>query len=331
MKNLLIATALAATAVSGAAQAKKKMIPLTEASAAALSGKTMAVTRHERAPFTAMTAGKAMFGLLGAGAMIAAGNKLVEENDIEDPADIIARELPAALAAKYGMTIRTASPVLLDVHKPKQVAASQLAGNADLILDIRSTGWMSGYYPTDWNTYHVSYSVDVNLMDAKGTLIASAGCLAGTYKHPNSPSQAALQGYGAQLLKDVTQAHGWTCLQLLGKDQFLLPEGTLAATPAQYVDPLKLYAETHSAFPQDTTAAGAAAPAATDTAAAPVAATDTTGATVATDVAAAPAATTEPAPMTEAAPAAEAVEAVETVEPAEAAEEAEAQAETEAQ
>src|SRR4051794_29356387 len=91
MKNVFLLVSLA---IAGApAFAKDKMIPLSEADAATLQGKKVALTVHERPTFVAMTAGKAGFGLLGVAAMASAGNKLVDDNHVQDPAGIVRTQL----------------------------------------------------------------------------------------------------------------------------------------------------------------------------------------------------------------------------------------------
>src|SRR5262245_24065372 len=68
---------------------KDKVTALSAAAASARSGKVLAVTRHEKPSFSAMTAGKAGLGMVGAFAMLSAGNKIVNDNGIADPADIL--------------------------------------------------------------------------------------------------------------------------------------------------------------------------------------------------------------------------------------------------
>ena len=73
MKNTIL---LVACMFAGNVMAKDKMLPMPQAAAADLQGKTLVVTRHKIPPYTAMTAGKASFALLGVGFMIAEGNKM---------------------------------------------------------------------------------------------------------------------------------------------------------------------------------------------------------------------------------------------------------------
>jgi hypothetical protein len=231
--------------------AKGKVVPLAESAGAALSGKTVVVTRHEKANFTAMTAGKATFALLGAGAMIVAGNKIVADNNIPDPADVLEHDLVPAIVKHYGLVLKDGSSPVIKASKPKDIAATQT--DVDFILNVESAGWMFAYYPTEWGKYWIGYNGHVQLIErATGKLMADAFCNANTNKHAASPTKEAMLDNNAQLLKDVTTGLGWTCVHLLAKEEFRLPEGTAAATPPEYVDPLTAYAQKH----------GAAAPAA---------------------------------------------------------------------
>jgi hypothetical protein len=300
MKQSLSCVLLVAAVAAGGAQAKPKMIPLTDATGAALSGHTLTVTRHPRPSYAAMTAGKAMFGLFGAGAMIAAGNKIVDDNHVADPGDLVARELAPAIAKRYGMTLVPAGTPVITVDKPAQIAATQ--SGVDYILDVQSTGWMSAYYATDWDHYWIAYSVQIRLVDAKSrALVSNMACFSTTNKQPNPPTRDAMLANGAQLLKDVTAAHGWTCLHLLAKEQFLLADDAIAPTPAEYIDPLARYA---GVAPAPVAASASDAVPAADAPAPDAPAADAPAADA--PAADAPAADTAPAPATEAAPAAQA-------------------------
>jgi hypothetical protein len=259
MKTQVLAIAMCLVTVN--AYAKEKPLPLAEKDASSLDGKVVVVTRHEKPSFVAMTAGKAAFALLGAGAMIAAGNQIVKENEIADPADVLEHELVPAIAKQYHLQVKSANPVTIKPEKPKEIAATQ--ADADYILDLRSGGWQFAYYPTEWGKYWVAYSVQVRLIDAKSAAVVSnMGCTANTNKHAASPTKEALLADKAQLLKDVTGSLGWICVQLLGKEQFLLPAEAIPAAPAQYTDPLTAYAAHGNSTPAD----GGSAPPAQPTA-----------------------------------------------------------------
>lgn len=236
MKKVLCAL-VALVSVAAAAKDKDKVSALPSGAAAGLSGKVLAVTRHKKADFSAMTAGKATFALLGGAAMVMAGNKIVEEHQIADPADIFEAELAPALAKKYGMTLKSGSGLLVNGSKPKEIIAVQ--PDSDYILDVQSNGWLFAYYPTDWNTYWIGYNVRASLFDSKsGKELSKMNCYSDTNKHPRSPSKDDMLANNAQLLKNVTGSLGWKCMQRVAKQEFGLGEGEVAAVPAELVDPL---------------------------------------------------------------------------------------------
>lgn len=249
MKGNLLAGVLALA--SPTAHAKDKMLPLAEADAAQLRGKTVALTVHERPSFVAMTAGKAGFGLFGVAGMVSEGNKLVDENGVADPAIVVRQQLATLLQEHYG-----AQPLPVDTAPTKATKAKELAAlhpEADFVLDVRSGGWSYGYYPSKWASYWVGYSAQVQLIDARsGKLLSNMACNGGTRDHANPPSREALHANNAQLLKEVTTHLGWTCARLLAQEQFGIPADRIPAVPEPFVDPLAR-------------AAGVAAPAVTPT------------------------------------------------------------------
>ncbi len=91
------------TILSGCVSTKN--IQISQQNLKQLNPNNVALTTREKPSFSAMTAGKAMFALVGAAAMIAAGNEIVEENNIEDPASYIQSELAKELMRSYSFKI----------------------------------------------------------------------------------------------------------------------------------------------------------------------------------------------------------------------------------
>lgn len=228
------------------AMAKEKMIPLTTEDAAGLQGKRIALTVHEAPSFIAMTAGKAGFGLLGMAAMASAGNQLVKDNGIADPAIAVRESLTAILAPAYGATFLAADTTQTDRKKPADLAA--LHKDADYVLDVRSGGWNYGYFAAQWGEYWVGYSVQVQLIDtASGRLVSDLACNANTQQDTPRPTRDALHGDGARLLKHATQALGARCVQLLAREQFHVPEAAIPVLSADLQQPLRLPGAVESA------------------------------------------------------------------------------------
>jgi len=249
MRNTLLILILAGLTTTPT-WARAKSVPLPEATAPTLAGKTLTITRRgEKPSFVAATAGKATFALLGVGAMVAEGNHIVRENNIADPADSVEAVLVPLLVKQYGLTLTPATGhAITPGNDLKQITGA--APGVDLILDIRSVGWNFNYYPTHWGTYWVGYGVQVQLIDAKsGTVLSDMPCGANTLKNPAAPSKEALLENGAQLLKDVLASESWQCTRLLAKDQFHVVPENLPEMPAALNDPLALFAAAHGAAP----------------------------------------------------------------------------------
>ena len=228
--------------------ARDKVQPLAPDVASALTGKTLGVTRRAEKPsFIAMTAGKATFAVLGVAAMAADGNKLVKDNQIADPADIIESALVTALVKQYGLVPNPAgASTITPGNDIKQLVAAQ--PGADLILDIRTLGWQYAYGSTHWSSYWVSYAVETKLIEAStGKQLTHQSCGSSTQKHAIQPSKEQLVENQAQLLKDVLGHLSWNCAQQLAVEEFKLAPEHLAARPEQFVDPLAVFASQHPA------------------------------------------------------------------------------------
>ncbi|OLB38435.1 MAG: hypothetical protein AUI04_14295 [Candidatus Rokubacteria bacterium 13_2_20CM_2_64_8] len=115
LRGLLVLVALAVTC-TGCVSVKD--IPLDQRAIPKITGQDVVVVKRPLPDFSAMTAGKisagALFGPLGGAvagaAMISAGNELVKEHAIDDPAYAIAEELARSLAARYGIRSRRTGP-----------------------------------------------------------------------------------------------------------------------------------------------------------------------------------------------------------------------------
>jgi hypothetical protein len=236
MKYLLSVTALLAASVS--VSAKDKITPLTADAAAQIQNKTFIVTRHAKPDFTAMTAGKASFALLGAIAMVKEGNEIVQENHIPDNAEILESVLVPVLIKKYAMKLVDENANHTALVKPEEIAKEQTQG--DYILDIASLNWMSLYYPGNWSEYHTFYMGQARLIErATGKQLSSMTCVINGRKEKNKfpPSKDDMLADQAQLLKDMLASQGWSCAQHMAKDEFGIADADIPKTPEKYVDP----------------------------------------------------------------------------------------------
>lgn len=197
-----------------------KNAPMGEAAAGSLQGQSIAHTARKKPAFSAMTAGKAMFGGLGAVAMITEGNAIIEKNNVDDPANAIAEGLTQALAAKHGSTVAAVVDDL-EGFKVEQVAAR--AGAARYVLDVRTINWSFVYFPTDWNHYRVLYSAQARLIDAKTKAVVAEGfCARVPDKADVSLTYDAMQADGWTGLKTELAAAGAYCLEKFRTETFNL-------------------------------------------------------------------------------------------------------------
>lgn len=230
-RSVWIVAALAAAQV-GCATVK----PITPEIADGLKGKRVAWSVQTKKPdFTAMTAGKAMFGMIGALAMVSAGNEIVKENGVEDPAARKAEELFAALRQKYGLVpAGWVDPGDDDVEK----LAARFP-NTDLLLDVRTVNWSFGYFPTDWTHYRVNYAMRATLYDLKNkTILVAGGANRMPENGPGMPTYDELLAAKARRLKAELQREAQECFQDIARDTFRLdaapaPAAAPTAAPAK--------------------------------------------------------------------------------------------------
>lgn len=199
--------------LAGCAKMPTTSLPTGEQST--LRGKTLVSSSRERPDFLAMTAGKAGFGLLGAAAMVSAGNKIVADNNVDDPAVYLSRELGTALAAAQGVqVISLAGTKTVETDVAKLAAAYK--GQGDVLLDVQTYSWGFGYFPSDWNNYRVMYTVIVRVIDTRaGKLMAQGSCSRAPEKTDDAPTHDELLANSAERLKKELRAQADSCLSEL--------------------------------------------------------------------------------------------------------------------
>lgn len=224
--------------VVGQAAGKEKMIPLSAQDAEALRGKAVALTQHEPPSLMAMTAGKASFALFGAAAMASAGNELVRQNGVADPAGLVRDQLGGALGQAFGAQLLPLDATPTKAVKPAELA--RLHADADYVLDVRSGGWNYAYLATQWGRYWVGYSVQVMLVEtANKRVVSNLACAANTINDGEPPTREALHADQARLLKHLTAALGARCVQLLGREQFRLTAAHMPVLPPALANTLR--------------------------------------------------------------------------------------------
>jgi hypothetical protein len=203
----LFAVATVAAMLVGCAPVPTKSINST----AGLQGKRLAITSHPIPDFVAGTAGKAMFAMVGAIARIHAGNELVRQDRIEDPAIRIGQRLSADLAQMQGVILLPPNGLVASSDDP--AALIKAYPGADLLLDVKTYAWSYIYYPTKWGSYRVNYDANVRLLDGKsGEVIAQQTCKVDPTDPSNPPSLDALRANQSALLKQLLSKAADTCV-----------------------------------------------------------------------------------------------------------------------
>jgi hypothetical protein len=210
-----ISLALGAALLFGPASAQT----LTPESTTQYQGTALTIVTYTKPSFVAMTADRAAFALLGAFAMISAGNKLVKANDIADPAVAIAAKLGPLVADRFKASATTS---LADHDKDDDTAkdAAAAAANKGLVFDAETSGWEFMYFPTDWTHYKILYTVRARIIDGPtGAVVASAMCSYNSEKETDIPlpTYDELMADQAALLKEKLAHAGALCGDIMQK------------------------------------------------------------------------------------------------------------------
>ena len=136
--------------------------------------------------------------MVGAALMISSGNEIVRKNQVEDPANWISDQLASAIAKKHGPALIGKKHI---TSESPSAIASECSG-ADYALDVRTINWSFAYFPVNWGTYRVIYSVKLRLIDCKtGKVIAEGFYARVPEKFEQSPSYDGLVNSNAAGLK----------------------------------------------------------------------------------------------------------------------------------
>lgn len=157
--------------LAGCAATQNK--PADPATLAELKGKKVVLVQRESPSFVAMTSGKGMFAVAGVGAAVAAGNKLVKEKNIVDPAMNIATSLGKTLNSRFGATMAGKTSGVASSDNLNEIIG--LAGNSDYALDVVTNGWTYIYDGFNFSDYFVGYSARVRLVDVRTSEVVSSG------------------------------------------------------------------------------------------------------------------------------------------------------------
>lgn len=186
-----------------------------KADAAALKAgdyRTYTISNREKPSFAAMTAGKAAIGgMIGAAAMIAAGNTIVRENEVPDPAVYIGQTLSETLARNLELQPAETQGKVAKTGKPGELA--KLYANSGLLIDVQTVNWSFVYFPMDWNNYRVIYSAKLRLIDTRnGKVMGEGFCSRVPEDKANAPTRDQLLADKAAVLKAELQKAAEHCV-----------------------------------------------------------------------------------------------------------------------
>lgn len=184
-----------------------------------LKNQTVVVTTQEKPSFIMTTPGSATFGVIGAFAAIGAGNKLVADNNLQDPVSFLAAGLVQVLETHQGMRpVATGVPAATD--DVQQLAASA-KGKAKFLLDVQSRGWGAIYFPTLWGRYRVQYSARARLIDVDTqSIIAGGACNRAPDQSDRAPTYDELWANQAAVMKRELALAARECLQTITVQMF---------------------------------------------------------------------------------------------------------------
>lgn len=176
----------------------------------AWKGKTVAFTSRPRPSMVMMTAGKAVFGVIGVAAGVSAGNALVKQDNIPDPAPLVAQDLLQIAVQHYGVVPASLPPAAVDTRDAAELAKA--ANGADLLFDVESLGQAIYYYPTDWSHYWLMSGLILRVVDVHtGVVVGQSVCRQSSQHQANPPSKVQLLANGGQVLKSMIAAQSAAC------------------------------------------------------------------------------------------------------------------------
>jgi hypothetical protein len=215
MKKVIVVAS--AIALSGCVSMKAQQVE--SGATTAYAGAPLTVVTYKKPAFSAMTYGRAMLGAFGAvgGAVgglanISAGNEIIQQNEVPDPAHDIAARVAPVLAARLKTSAIT---TLADQDDSDEKKLSAASGNKGLVLDIQTLNWMFLYFPLDWTHYHVMYTARARLIDASSAkVIGQVPCTydSGDDKTP-APNYDTLLADHAAVLKAKLATAQADCIQ----------------------------------------------------------------------------------------------------------------------
>ncbi|MCB1866349.1 MAG: hypothetical protein KDG50_13085 [Chromatiales bacterium] len=196
--------------------------PISSDAIGALGSASTTTSAYDKPDFMAFTAGKAYFGVLGVLVAVSEGNKIIEENNVPDPAVRIGNSIAEYISLRRGVTILPNATV---ANSDSLDSLSDLYQHARFIIDIKTLNWSFVYFSSDWNNYHVHYAARMRLIDTQSKeIVAEDTCqFKPEYSNTDSaPTYDALVSTGAAGLKSELFKAEEFCTDFFEKGALLL-------------------------------------------------------------------------------------------------------------
>ena len=162
-----------------------KNIVMSDIDSQRLNGKTIATVFRDKSDMTLKTPFHAAMlgGFLVHWNMVSQGNKIVKENNIEDPAFLISQKLKDSLVKNYKLEA-------LSINNQKEVSrynvdkiSNSYKEFVDYVIDVRNLNWGISYVSGDISNYAITYSSEFKLIDVKNKMVvAENSCTYTPYK-----------------------------------------------------------------------------------------------------------------------------------------------------
>lgn len=162
--------------------------------------------------------GGAIGGSFAMASMIRTGNKIVQDNEVPDPAEAIATKLSVHFAGKFAAS-RINSISARDPQSDADDALSEAAGKRGVVLEVKTVNWMFGQVPFNQSRYRVTYVARARLIDAASSqMIGQVPCTYVSDDEKTGPSYDALLENRAALLKTKLEAAVVFCSERMVKE-----------------------------------------------------------------------------------------------------------------
>ena len=194
-----------------------KNIEITKNVLTQMNGKTIVVTQYQEPDFIAKTTDSVILGRKAKEVMIREGNKIIKDNNIQNPVHYIKKNFIKKLSEKTSFTT-----VLSTDIEPSNDFATLINkySDKDYILDIKTDNWKLTYFTWDWNVYKVIYTVKLRLINTKNGDLIESTCSSIPENIKTAPPYSKFLENNAQILKDELQLAADKCLNEFSKDIF---------------------------------------------------------------------------------------------------------------